>query len=284
MAVQRFQARHGLAPDGVVGPATRAALNVPLAHRIDQIRWNLERWRWLPEKLPARRIAVNIPDFSLTLYEDHQPIDSMRVIVGQRKRETPILETAIHHLEFNPRWSVPRSIMVKDILPHLYENPGYLTARNMRVLYDAQEVNPHIVNWPEYHEDNFPSRLRFEQAPGQGNALGKVKFVMPNCCNIYLHDTPNRGLFKRQTRAFSSGCVRVEHPRRLTEHLLLAQKGWQKKNIQQAFKKKKRRAVKMQQPMPVFLLYWTAWVAHDGVIHFRDDIYGYDRAMQHLLK
>ncbi|MEM7019367.1 MAG: L,D-transpeptidase family protein [Pseudomonadota bacterium] len=283
-AVRHFQKRHGLAADGVVGPATRDALNVPLKQRIEQIRWNLERWRWLSETLPANRIEVNIPDFSLALYKGYQVEDQMRAIVGQKKRETPILQSEIRRLEFNPSWRVPRSITVKDILPELYKNPDYLAARNMTATYDGLAINPQFVKWSEYHENNFPAQLRFEQAPGRSNALGKVKFVMPNCCSIYLHDTPTRGLFKRRKRALSSGCIRIEHPRRLAEHLLLTQKGWEKSSIQRAFKRTKRRSVKILEPMPVFLLYWTAWIDDKGIMHFRDDIYGYDRAMQRILK
>lgn len=284
-AVRHFQARNGLDADGVVGSATLAALNVPVEERVNQLRINMERWRWLPRDLGRRHIIVNIAGFDLRVVEEGADVLRMRVVAGRPYRQTPVFSDQITYLVFNPYWHVPHSIAVNDKLPLIKKNPGYLTQQNMKVFKgwgaDAQPIDPKTIDWTKVTASNFPYRLR--QDPGPNNALGRVKFMLPNKYSVYLHDTPSRELFAQSERPFSSGCIRLEKPMELAEYLLADQPEWTPQHIRQVLGEKGERTVRLQQPIPVHLLYWTAWVEDEGTIHFRRDIYNRDAHLLHAL-
>lgn len=274
-AVMRFQARNGLALDGNVGPQTRKILNVPVDGRIQQILANLERARWLPEDLGDPYVIVNMAAFQLEVVEAGRVALEMRVVVGRPARSTPMFSDEITYLEFNPYWHIPPTILAEDKLPILRRDPALLTAEGIRVIAPGGVIiDPTTINWSEVSAKNFPYSLR--QDPGASNALGRVKFMFPNSHDIYLHDTPSRGQFKRSTRAFSSGCIRVEKPVALAEILLKHNEGWNWARIERVIARGRNRAVVLEQPVPVHLVYLTAWMGRDGDVHFRDDLYSRD--------
>lgn len=281
-AVRRFQRRHGLQETGVVGPLTRAALNVPLSERIRQVELNMERWRWAPDDFGARYILVNIPDFKMDVFEDGRPVMESKVVVGRLERQTPIFTADMTYLVLSPRWHIPRSIAVKDKLPQLRRNPRALARQNIRIFNSAgQRVDPGSVDWSAVSARNFNYQLR--QEPGARNALGGVKFMFPNPYNVYLHDTPSRELFDRNQRTFSSGCIRVSNPLDLAEYLLKDDPKWSQAAIKKAAASGRERVVNLSERVPVYLLYWTAWVDEEGLVHFRDDIYKRDQLMLRAL-
>lgn len=275
LALQAFQQRLGLESDGVLGPSTLAQLEVPIERRIEQLRLNLERRRWLPADLGARHIFVNIADFQAKLVEGERTIHVARVIVGKSFTSTPTFSRAMTHIVVDPYWHVPPSIAVREILPELRKNPGYLAAQGMDVLDAAGRiVAPESIDWRSVPTGPFP--YRFRQRPGPRNALGELKFMFPNEFNVYLHDTPSRTLFRRTVRAFSHGCIRVEDPRTLAT-LLLAPQGWTRARLDAQIRGgPAETTIMLEPPVPVHITYLTAWVNRDGTIQFRDDIYGRD--------
>ena len=279
--VRRFQARHGLEVDGVVGSKTLPVLNVPVEDRIRQIRLNMERWRWLPQDLGKRYIMVNTADFKLKVIENEQTTQSIRAIVGKTARPTPVLSRKIRYLELNPYWNIPRNIALNDIIPSIKKDPGYLADNNIRIFEnweeDARELNPESVDWASITKKNFV--YRFRQDPANSNALGRVKFVFPNKYSIFLHDTPARNLFNMTKRTFSHGCIRIEKPIKLAAYLLQDAPKWSLEKLVTAVNSKKNKAILLSHPINIHILYWTAWVDKDGVINFRDDIYGRDRQL-----
>ncbi len=280
-AVSRFQTRHGLEVDGVVGPATRTALNVPAEQRIEQIKVNLERWRWLPATLGALHVRVNIAGFELRVVENGTDRLRMRVVTGQAYRQTPVFSDQISYLVFNPYWHVPHSIAVKDKLPEFRRDPTRASAQGFEVLRgwgaDATPIDPSTIDWERLSASNFPYRLR--QRPGPQNALGQVKFMFPNPHSVYLHDTPARALFRRAERSFSSGCIRVEHPVDLAATLLRHNEGWSRERIQKVMTGNTEQTVLLTQKVPVHLLYLTVQAAPDQPVHFRRDVYDRDGAV-----
>jgi murein L,D-transpeptidase YcbB/YkuD len=285
LAVKRFQRRHGLAADGVVGPATLRALNVPVEKRIRQIKCNMERWRWLPKDLGQRYIMVNIANFRLDFVEDEATTMTMRVVVGRRYRRTPVFTGTMTYMELNPYWHVPPNIAKQDLLPRIREDPGYLGRQKIRVFqgWEAQapELDPESIAWSQITAENFSFKLL--QEPGPKNALGPVKFMFPNKFNVYLHGTPAQDLFQRITRTFSSGCIRVEKPIVLAAYLLRDDPQWSYESIRVALDSGETQIIRLLQPSAVHLLYWTAWVDSDGVLHFRDDIYRRDTRLDRAL-
>jgi murein L,D-transpeptidase YcbB/YkuD len=279
--IRRFQARHGLKVDGIVGSKTLFALNVPVEDRIRQIRLNMERWRWLPQDLGNRHIIVNTADFKLNVIENERTIKSIRAIVGKMERPTPVLSRRIRYLELNPYWNIPHTIALNDILPCIKEDPCYLADHNIRVFEnweeDARELNPESIDWAAITKKNFV--YKFRQDPANSNALGRVKFVFPNEFSIYLHDTPARNLFNMTKRAFSSGCIRIEKPMELAAYLLKNNSKWSLEKLLAAVNRNKSKAILLSDPIKIYILYWTVWVDKDGIINFRDDIYGRDRRL-----
>ena len=273
-AVLRFQARHGLDTDGAVGPRTLAALNVSAAERADQLRVNLERARWVMSyDNGGNFVLVNISGFYTWLVRKNELVWASRVQVGKPYTRSPVFTGTMTYLEFNPTWTVPASIANRSILPAVKKDPGYLAAKDM-VLLDNQgnEIPPETVDWNTV--TRMPCTVR--QNPGPQNALGRVKFIFPNKHAVYLHDTPSRQHFSRSTRAFSSGCIRVENPLELAALLLDDQSGWDRDRIDAVMASGKRTTVRLTDPLPVFLIYWTAFVMADGQVNFREDIYGRD--------
>jgi L,D-transpeptidase YcbB len=273
-AVQGFQRRHGLQADGAVGAATLAALNVPVETRIDQLRANLERARWVLYDPESAFLVVNIAGFKLYLVRRGEVVWSTRVQVGQPYRRTPVFVSTIRYLVLNPTWTVPPGILRNDILPRVRENPGYLATRNIDLMDNAgRTVDPATVDWSS--RAGVP--YRFVQRAGPTNALGRVKFMFPNDYAVYLHDTPSRDLFDRESRAFSSGCIRVEEPLELARQLLGG--GWDRGRVDAAVASAKTQTVFLEEPIPVMLLYWTAEVDAPGAVSFFPDIYGFDEAV-----
>ena len=285
-ALKTFQRRHGLVADGTVGAATRAELNVRLEHRVEQLELNLERWRWLPEDLGRRRIVVNIPAFELEVVEDEAVVLALRVVVGRLYHRTPVFSDTMRYIVLNPYWHVPRRIAAEDLLPEVRQDPSYLARHRLRVFpsstADAREVDPATVDWSAITPAAFPYQLR--QDPGPLNALGRVKFMFLNKFNVYLHDTPARPLFEQTQRDFSHGCVRIQHPIELAVYLLRHDPRWNRDALMDALDDAVDRTVPLPEPMPIHLLYWTAWADRDGTIQFRRDIHGRDAPLWKALR
>jgi murein L,D-transpeptidase YcbB/YkuD len=274
-AVHTFQLRHGLDADGAVGPATLAALNVPVAARIDQIRLNLERGRWVFENLADRFLVVNIASFQAFLVENDRPVWTARTVVGRYYRQTPTFRGAIQYLVLNPTWTVPPTILRQDVLPRLRKDPRYLEEEDIEVLApDGRSVDPHTIDWRRATAGSFPYVL--QARPGPKNPLGRVKFIFPNEHFVFLHDTPSRGLFAESTRTFSSGCIRVEDALRLAELLLDDGVRWSRAALDEEIALGDTRTVRLPKPLPILILYWTASVDQEGHARFLPDIYRRD--------
>ena len=272
--VKAFQRQHGLEADGLLGKATLAAMNVPVEARIDQIRVNLERARWVLNNLPNEYVLTDIAGFRVTYIRDGSVIWESRAQVGKPYRKTPVFRSEITYLDINPTWTVPPTILYKDIIPKLQKDPDYLKKKDMRVLqHNGKPVDASTIDWSKYSSGRFPYMIR--QNPGPKNALGRIKFMFPNKHSVYLHDTPNKSLFGRTERAFSSGCIRVENPYDFAE-LLLHSDEWNKDRILQVVDTQKTTSVTLPSPVAVILLYWTVNADTDGHVAFKQDIYNRD--------
>lgn len=280
-AVRRFQGRHDLEPDGVAGPATLRALNRPTGARIQQVIINMERLRWLPDAAAQRSIMVNLAGFQLEVIEGGWPVLTMPVIIGRRYRRSPMFSGSMTYLELNPTWTVPESIAVRDYLPKLRRDPGTLTEQGFRVFSGGRELDFQRIDWSRVSARRFPYILR--QDPGPQNALGRIKFMLPNRFQIYLHDTPAGELFSRRVRTFSSGCIRVARPHDLAAYLLKDDPAWGPWRIDEMIAGGKTTQVSLPTPMPVYLGYATVWVGDDGAAHYRADIYGRDARLGGVL-
>jgi murein L,D-transpeptidase YcbB/YkuD len=276
--VARFQRRHGLDDDGVVGPMTLRELNVPVEARIDQIRANLERARWVMHDLPDTFIMVDIAGFNVRLFRHREVVWQTRAVVGQPYRMSPIFRSSLSYLELNPTWTVPPVVLEEDLLPELRKDPAYLQQKDMQVIdYDGKPVDIDSIEWGRYTANNFPWLIR--QRAGPKNALGRIKFMFPNPHSVYLHDTPSKSLFNKPERAFSSGCIRVEHPLELAELLLQGNTGWDHGKLTQAVDSLETRSISMATPITIILMYWTVSVDEDGTVLFNRDIYQRDPAI-----
>jgi len=275
--VRHFQERHHLEPDGKIGKNTLPVLNIPVKEKIDQIRVNLERARWVLHKLPPEYLWVDIAGFRMYHYRDDSILWSSRIIVGNRYRHTPVFKSKIEYIVFNPTWTVPPTILKEDILPKLRQGPGYLYDQKIEVIdRDGRVVDPATVDWSRY-KTHIPFTLR--QTPGPHNALGRMKFILPNRYSIFLHDTPSRSLFAKEERALSSGCIRVEKYLELAQRLLDNQIDWSPQKIQELIDTEETQRVDLPRKMPVILIYCTVSVDENGDVFFRKDIYGRDRAV-----
>ncbi|HKQ62911.1 MAG TPA: L,D-transpeptidase family protein [Candidatus Polarisedimenticolaceae bacterium] len=282
-AVASFQEVHGIEPDGKVGPATLAELNVPVDRRIREIELNLERWRWIPRDLGSPAVVVNIPGFELELVRKGAPSWRTRIVVGKAYTPTPVFSDRIVGVLVNPPWNVPESIAVGEYLPELREDSRALERQGLRLLEGsgdkAREVDPASVDWSRVDEGHFPFRIR--QDPGPENALGKLKFELTNEFHVYLHDTPAAHLFDRTDRGRSHGCIRVEHPLELAERILGEAS---REALSDALDQPEERRLPVKPPVSVHVLYWTAWVDEAGRLHFGPDLYEFDRAQMAALE
>lgn len=279
-AVKRFQRWHGLSDDGVIGARTREWLNVSPQTRATLLALNIQRLRILPGRVD-NGIMVNIPNYSLNYYKNGAEVLSSRVIVGRPSRKTPLMSSALNNVVVNPPWNVPTSLVRQDIVPKARYDSSYFQRHGYTVLSgwsnDAEVVDPSMIDWSMISPNNFPYRLR--QAPGASNSLGRFKFNMPSSDAIYLHDTPNHGLFQKDIRALSSGCVRVNKASDLA-NMLLQDAGWNDARVSSTLKQGDTTYVNIRQRVPVQLYYLTAWVAEDGKPQFRTDIYNYDMTVR----
>lgn len=285
VAICRFQQRHGLEPDGVVGKATLAALNITPEQHIRYIEINMERWRWLPESLGERYIIINIANFELDVIENKKTIITMHAIVGKPYRRTPIFSDKITYLVLAPYWHVPPNIAIQDMLPSIQKDLNYLAKHKIKVFKgwgaETKEIDPTSIDWLKINEKNF--NFRFRQEPGPHNALGRIKFMFPNKYDVYIHDTPSKELFAKTERGFSSGCIRIEKPIELAEYVLHGNVIWTYEKIIEEINKNIEKTVKLPEPINIHLLYWTVWVDDNENIQFRNDIYGRDKLLEKVL-
>jgi len=280
-SVKEFQKRHGLYSDGIVGSGTRKALNISVEDKIKKVLLNLDRIKWLPREEKKRYIVVNIPEYMLHFIEDGKEKDTIKVIVGKRKHNTPIFRGDISYIVLNPYWKVPEGIVKKEIIPHMIRNPNYLRRNGLQIYRtwseNSMRIDPNGIFWEDYYYGGLKFPYRIMQPPGRKNALGKIKFKFPNRFNVYLHDTPSKGLFKRTKRAYSHGCIRVSKPIRLFEHIASINHINIKKS-KKILKGKRKVQLNIKTKIPVYIIYLTAgYNAKSGKPEFRDDIYGYDK-------
>ena len=278
-AVLRFQRRHGLKPDGVVGTATLSALNVPVQTRIEQLAVNLERHRWLPEQLGDTRIFVHLTNFQLLAYRDGRPALDMPIIIGERGWRTPAFADTLSYVVFGPYWNVPASIAKEELLPQVKQDTSFLRRTGYELVNargdsaDTSQLSPEAL-------ENYT--VRFRRVPGIQNPLGDVKFMFPNEHNIYLHDTPSDTLFTQDQRTFSHGCIRVAAPVALAD-FVLSDEEWPRDSIRTAMREATSRRVDVKRTIPVYIVYLTAWATEEGVVHFREDLYDYDPKLRQAL-
>lgn len=281
-AVKWFQQRHGLEPDGIIGAATVKFLNQTFAHKVSLIELNLERLRWESgENYGDHYISVNIPEYKLRVIEDNKSQLEMKVIVGAEATATPVFKDTLRYVVFSPTWAVPNSIIRDEIIPKLKRDSAAYSGKNYSFYKNGTVIDPSTETWTD---DVNSYAYNIVQQPGRDNALGLVKFVMPNKMSIYLHDTPNHRLFSKSYRALSHGCVRLDDPDKLAAFLLKDYRGWNIEAVEKAMHSNKTQTVSLKRPYPVHLEYRTVWVDENGLVNFRDDIYGHDKRQLAMLK
>ncbi|MBK5278649.1 MAG: L,D-transpeptidase family protein [Bacteroidia bacterium] len=281
-AVKWFQFRHGLEPDGIIGVATLKFLNQSYKEKSEIIELNLERMRWIPETYGDNYITVNVPEYKLRVFENKRQGLEMKVIVGSEATATPIFSDTLRYIVFMPTWSVPNSIIRDEIILRLQKDSTYYGGKNYTFYKNGTEFNPASVSWNNQVINSY--NYAVVQQPGKSNSLGLVKFIMPNKMSIYLHDTPNHNLFNRTNRALSHGCVRLDDPDMLAAFLLKDQKDWRMETIDKAMNSDQTKTVFLTIPYPVYIEYRTAWVDENGLVNFREDIYGHDKRQLAQLK
>ncbi len=278
LAISDFQYRHGLETDGVLGRKTVREINKSAKQRTLQLEINLERAKQISELGSNRYILVNVPEYKLYVIENGKTIYQTRVVVGKKKHKTPVLASEISEFVLNPYWNIPTSITTNEIIPKLQEDPEYLSKNNMKIISRLNNQNifvePEIVDWATIDTESAPLRIR--QDPGKKNALGRIKFIFPNNHRVYLHDTPSRNLFARNSRAFSHGCVRVENPLEFAKVLITNSETWTDEKLDYFAKRDKTKTIKLDNPIPIHITYMTAWADEQDIINFRPDIYKRD--------
>jgi L,D-transpeptidase YcbB len=272
-AVRRFQARHGLTIDGVIREQTLAALNIPAPARLNQLKTNLARLRTLSAKLPARYVVCNIPAAQIEAIENAVAVTRHTAVVGKPDRASPEINSRIVEINFNPYWTVPVSIVRRDLIPKMQAEPDYLEKNRIRILDPkGNELTPAMINWFSEEATSY----QFKQDPGDFNSLGAIRINFPSSHGVYMHDTPLKNLFGEDFRFHSSGCVRVQNVRELVNWLLRDSKGWSREEIDEVIRSGERKDARLAKPVPLFWVYVTAWATPDGVVQFRDDIYNRD--------
>lgn len=280
-AVKSFQKRHGIRADGIIGNETLGAMNVPVNERIDQIRLNLERYRWFLTTRGPNYVMVNIPSYTVDFVQNNVRQWHSRVIVGKPDTQTPVFRAEIQYLILNPHWVIPPGIMTKEAIPGIAKDISYLEKRQLAVVgADGKRVDPASINWSHYLNGGFPYRL--VQESGEDGSLGRIKFMMPNRFMVYMHDTPSKELFERNRRCFSHGCVRVDKPLELAELLLKDPVRWNREKLDAAIDTDKTRTVNLPVRVPVFFLYQTAF-SDDEKVQFRADVYDRDARLLKIL-
>ncbi|MCE3268975.1 MAG: hypothetical protein K0R49_1227 [Burkholderiales bacterium] len=279
-AVTLYQRNNGIDEDGIVGPQTLRSLNVPVGDRIRQIELNMDRMRFLPESYPVRYAIVNIPDYSLKTFKNGKLQMLSPVVVGKPGKQTCVLNSQITAVEINPFWNVPKSIATRETLPAIKADPKFLSDNDIKVfkVTDGKynEVDPSKINWKKIESAHL--NFRFRQNPGDDNAMGKLKFIFPNNCGIYLHDSPFPELFDETHRGFSHGCIRVGLPTDFAQFLVSPNKNWSLQSFNTLLNSGKNKLVKLSKPLPLYIIYLTAWYnAKEDFVQFRDDIYSYDK-------
>ena len=284
-AVRSFQRRHGRTPDGRITPQTLADLNVPLTNRIRQIQLTLERWRWLPVDLHSMSVVANIPEFRLRAYDENYKVAlSMNVVVGKAyAHDTPVFTDTMQYIVFRPYWNVPYSIAKAEFLPRVAHDPDYLAKKGFEVVNDRQDIVTSGAVTSDVLAQLRAGKLYIRQLPGPENSLGLVKFIFPNSSNVYMHDTPAQEFFAKSRRDFSHGCIRLEKPADLAVWVLRENPDWDMDHVQAAMNGTPNQQVNLAHPIPVLILYGTAIVTEDGIVHFYDDIYGHDAALEKVL-
>ena len=277
-AVKAFQDSLGITADGVLGPATVAALNGATGVSKDDIVANMERWRWEPNDFGAFHVEVNIPEFTVWIMKDGAPVHSTRVVVGRPTNQTPLFSDEIENIVVNPYWNVPPSIATNEIKPHLIANPNYLSGQNMEMLSGSKVIDASAIDWTSTNINNYHIR----QKPGGSNALGQIKFLFPNDLDIYLHDTPSKSLFARSYRAYSHGCVRVQNPMDFAGALLETNPNYTEDTLKGLFGDKEK-WVSLKNHIPVHLMYFTLRADDDGTIRSYGDVYGHNKKLISLL-
>ncbi len=287
-ALKRFQKRHGLYPSGKINRYTINKLNISVDWKIKKVLLNLDRIKRLPDQPENRYIMVNIPDFRLYYKENGVEKLSMRVIVGDKKHHTPIFSNKVSFIVLNPYWIIPDSIVKKEMIPHILKNPNYLEERGyeVRTSYNTRRkpINTEKIDWARVLKSGRTKRYKFMQPPGPKNALGKIKFKFPNQFAVYLHDTPNKKLFKKGQRAFSHGCIRLSQPNALLATFARHERSINYNRSLQILKGKKKTQLNLKKPVPVHIVYLTAWINSDGLLHYRNDIYNYDSKQKRSIK
>jgi murein L,D-transpeptidase YcbB/YkuD len=272
-AVRRFQARHGLSTDGVMREATYKALNAPADVRVSQLKINLTRLRSLSGQLAPRFVTCNIPAAQIEAIENGVVVSRHTAVVGKPDRASPEINSRIIEVSFNPYWTVPVSIVRRDLIPKMQSEPDYLTKNHIRIFNQRrQEVEPTQINWNTEEAVNY----QFKQDPGDFNSLGAIRIRFPNPHQVYMHDTPLKNLFGEDFRFHSSGCVRIQNVRELVYWLLNETPGWPRPEVDRVIREAERKDARLTKPVPVHWVYVTGWATADGVVQFRDDIYGHD--------
>jgi L,D-transpeptidase YcbB len=284
-AVKSFQRRHGRTPDGRIGAQTLADLNVPLTRRVRQMQLTLERWRWLPVRLHAAPIVANIPEFRLRAYDENYKVAlSMNVVVGKAyDHNTPVFSDAMQYVVFRPYWGVPFSIAKAEFLPRIAADPNYLATKGFEVVNSRQEIVTSGTVTNDILAQLRAGKLFIRQTPGPKNSLGLVKFIFPNSYSVYLHDTPAQEFFAKSRRDFSHGCIRLEKPAELAVWVLRDNRGWDMDRVRGALNGSPNQQVNLAHPIPILIVYGTVIVTEDGLVHFYDDIYGHDAALEKVL-
>ncbi|MDD5406393.1 MAG: L,D-transpeptidase family protein [Sulfurovaceae bacterium] len=278
-AIMKFQKNNGISPNGIIDKKTSKALGENVDQRISKIRLNMDRIKWLNHRLEQRNIIINIPDFKFSFIENNKLRKEMKVIVGDKKHRTPIFSNRLSIIILNPYWNVPQSIIQKEYIPKLLKNPHALTKEHIDVTvgWDRNEpkIDPTTIDWSQYQFSKTVP-FRFAQPPGDGNALGKIKFLFPNNFAVYMHDTPTKKLFNEDVRAFSHGCIRLSEPMELLKIIASIDSGVNLERANEILKGKTETSIGLKQSIPVDIVYLTSWVDYNGTLQFRDDIYDYD--------